>query len=87
MGIRNGIYFHTIYYVTVYETFMFKSLLKKLSEFDGQPQSYEDKFFSNIVGYVDILFAKPNLMEKLGEKKWICGSLQQVTMLINYQAQ
>ena len=54
MGIRNGIYFHTIYYVTVYETFMFKSLLKKLSAFDGQPQSYEDKFFSNIVGYVDI---------------------------------
>jgi hypothetical protein len=54
MGIRNGIYFHTIYYVTVYETFMFNTLLKKLSAFDGQPQSYEDKFFSNIVGYVEI---------------------------------
>jgi len=35
---------------------MFKSLLKKISTFDGpaHTQTYEDKFFSNIVGYSDV---------------------------------
>lgn len=35
---------------------MFKTLLRKISAFDAQkrPQSIEDKFFSNIVGYSDI---------------------------------
>jgi len=35
---------------------MFKSLLKKISAFDGpkHTQTYEDKFFSNIVGYSDV---------------------------------
>jgi len=35
---------------------MFKNLLKKISAFDGpkHTQTYEDKFFSNIVGYSDV---------------------------------
>jgi len=35
---------------------MFKSLLKKISTFGGpaHTQTYEDKFFSNIVGYSDV---------------------------------
>ncbi|HTH21353.1 MAG TPA: AAA family ATPase [Nitrososphaeraceae archaeon] len=35
---------------------MFKNLLKKISAFDGpeHKQTYEDKFFSNIVGYSDV---------------------------------
>ena len=35
---------------------MFKNLLKKISAFDGleHAQTYEDKFFSNIVGYSDV---------------------------------
>ena len=35
---------------------MFKNLLKKISAFDGpeHKQTYEDKFFSNVVGYSDV---------------------------------
>ena len=35
---------------------MFKNLFKKISAFDGpaHTQAYEDKFFSNIVGYSDV---------------------------------
>jgi Cdc6-like AAA superfamily ATPase len=40
----------------MYESSMFKTLLKKISAFDGpqHTQTYEDKFFSNIVGYSDV---------------------------------
>ena len=39
-----------------YEKSMFKTLLRKISTFDGRqrPQSIEDKFFSNIVDYSDV---------------------------------
>lgn len=38
------------------ESSMFKNLFKKISAFDGpeHTQSYEDKFFSNVVGYSDV---------------------------------
>src|SRR6187431_3675944 len=40
----------------MYESSMFKTLLKKITAFDGpeHTQTYEDKFFSNIVGYSDV---------------------------------
>jgi predicted ATPase with chaperone activity len=40
----------------MYESSVFKTLLKKISTFDGpeHTQTYEDKFFSNIVGYSDV---------------------------------
>ncbi|HET9774821.1 MAG TPA: AAA family ATPase [Nitrososphaeraceae archaeon] len=40
----------------MYESSVFKTLLKKISAFDGKEhtQAYEDKFFSNIVGYSDV---------------------------------
>ena len=40
----------------MYESLVFKTLLKKITAFDGpeHTQTYEDKFFSNIVGHSDI---------------------------------
>ena len=40
----------------MFESSMFKNLFKKISAFDGpeHTQSYEDKFFSNVVGYSDV---------------------------------
>ena len=46
---------------------MFKNLLKKISAFGGpeHTQTYEDKFFSNIVGYSDV---KKLLLKSISSK-------------------
>jgi len=40
----------------MYESSVFKNLFRKISAFDGlvHTQTYEDKFFSNVVGYSDV---------------------------------